>query len=218
MNSSVQNFEAEYKDEINFLKEKGELINDWSNVYDHCFTEGLVADVLSDLLNLVPADRDTLVKVALLHDWFKRKEREAVNQQSADQYNAKAVESAERLKDFGYSSEIVELTKSVGHTSLTKILQSDNFLEKIMHYIDDITFGNNVVKLDERMDQLEMADRYKELNKSGEKIHNGKTYFEVQREVGHQIENEIAKRLQVEASAVVERVKQKIQKKYEMSV
>ena len=208
--SMIREFEAQYQAELNFLKEKGMLVGEWSNVYDHCFTEGLVADVLATMLQLSKEEHELLVKAALLHDWYKRNEREAANTLGAAQYDIKAHESAKLLRDAGYPDIIVELTESVGHTSLTSILNSQIFLHRLMHYIDDITYGKKVVGLDERISALESAERYKELNESGRAIFGGKTYFEVQREVGYSIEKEISEKLQVSQSEVISLVQKNL--------
>lgn len=215
--SKLQDFEQKYQTELGVLKENGRLVEDWANVFGHCFTEGLTADVFAELLNLPAGERGFLVKAALLHDWYKRNEREAANKEGFGQYDAKAKESARLLRSFGYPEEIVELTESVGHTSLQDIQSTENFLKKLMHYIDDIIFGNKVVTLDERVDQLEAAERYKELNESGRGIFNGRTYFEVQREVGHKIEQEIASRLGIEAPRLIPLVQEKLQSDYNLS-
>ncbi|MDP3764320.1 MAG: HD domain-containing protein [bacterium] len=204
-----EKFEKKFNRELNFLKNKGRLVDDWINVFNHCFTEGLVASVLGELLGFKEKDQDMLIIAAILHDWFKRNEREAVNKYGAEEYNKKAKESSQFLKEAGYYDDVILLTESVGHSSLSNILGKD-FIYQVMHYIDDITFGNAVVSLDERIDELESAERYRELNESGKKLFNGKTYFQVQREVGHIIENEIAKRLKVSPEMIVSLIKRKL--------
>ncbi|MEK9166215.1 MAG: HD domain-containing protein [Patescibacteria group bacterium] len=213
----LQDFEHRYQQELVVLKEKGRLIEDWANVYRHCFTEGLIANVFAELLQLPSEEQEPLVKAALLHDWYKRNEREAVNKEGFGQYDAKAKESARLLRSFGYSEEIVELTESVGHTSLKDIQNTQSFLKKLMHYIDDIALSDKVVALDKRIDQLEAAERYKELNESGRTIFNGRTYFEVQRAIGHEIEKEVAARVGIEASELITLVQGKLQNDYNVS-
>lgn len=186
-----------YPKEFEILKKHGQLTGDWENVYEHCKTECAAALALAELLQLNDADKNILAKAAILHDWYKRKEGES-SVRGFDEYN-KAVEmSFDELIKLGVDKRIVEVAHSVGHTSLLEIQSTDDELRKLMHYIDDITMGDKIVGLNTRIDYLEGADRYKELNESGRKVHSGQTYFEVQRNVGKEIEewiiNEIRKK------------------------
>ncbi len=207
-NLDAQKFSETYKKELDFLKEKGGLTGEWSNVYDHCFTEGRVAAVFGGLLRLSAQDTDALVKAALLHDWYKRKEREATKAKGAGEYDQAARKSAALLQEAGYSEDIVLLTQSVGHTSLKTILESDNFLHKLMHYIDDITFNNQVTGVDER---LKAWGKYQELNELGRALFGGKTYSQVQQEVGHKIEQEVASHMGCAPEEVIPTVKARLQ-------
>lgn len=72
-----------------------------------------------------------------------------------------------------------------------------------MHYVDDITLNNDLVPLDQRIGYLEQNPKYKELNGEGRKIFNGKTYFEVQREISKRIEREFAPKLGLSDPAAI---------------
>ena len=185
--SKVENL---YPLEFEILKNNGRLIDKWANVYDHCKTEAAVALVLSDLLKLSNEERDILAKAAILHDWYKRVERET-SVKGVDEYNKAVKDSYDKLLELGVDKRIVDVAHSVGHTSLSGIQATPDFLKKIMHFIDDITHGSMVVGIDKRIDEIEKKEGYKELNESGRVVHNGRTYFEVQREVGNTIREEI---------------------------
>lgn len=213
-----QEFEQTYGKELMLLKNEGRLVDDWTNVYHHCLTEGFAASVLSKALDLSDQDSASLIKAALLHDWYKRNEREAVQRLGSDQYDVKAKESAERLRKLGYPEETVSLTRAVGHTSLVHMRMQPSFLEQLIHYLDDITFGERIVGIDERINGLETAERYKELNESGKALFDGKTYFQIQREVGHQIEQLIALRLNTKPEEVIPFIKRQIETTFGVSV
>lgn len=214
---ALETFKNRYDRELNVLTTHGELIGDWSNVYDHCLTEGLVASVFADLLKLDADDREALVKAALLHDWYKRKEREAAGQHGASQYDAAALRSAEGLKSLGYSERIAELTASVGHTSLKAIEATDDFLRKLMHYIDDMVLQKTVIGLRERVQRTWAKDQYRELNESGRAVFGGKTYAQVQEEVGLKIERQVARRLGCAPGEVMIRVKDALKETYQIN-
>lgn len=212
--NKLQQFKTKYKKELNILKKEGKLIGQWSNIFDHCLTEGLLADTFSDLLDLSVDDKENLIKAALLHDWYKRVEREAVSQLGFTEYDFKAIASGEKLKKLGYSDRVVELTQSVGHTSLKKVMESNDMIIRVIHLIDDLTIGDKIVELDERVDNLEQAERYKELNEEGRKIFFGKTYFQIQRQLGHQIISQVCEKTGIAPNKLTSILKEKLSKKY----
>lgn len=130
----------------------------WRNVVEHELVEAEASDVLAESLGLSQSDRDTLRVATLLHDSFKRREIEALKELSIKEYDESAKDQSEYIASLGYSSQVVELTKAVGHTSLPDFLanyDSIPLIKKIMHYVDDITKNNDIVLLDQRMDALE---------------------------------------------------------------
>ncbi len=189
---SKSKVEAQFPFEFNILKEYGQLVNGWENAYNHCKTECAAALVISDLINLDSEKRNILAKAAILHDWYKRKEKES-GIEGSDKYEKGVIDSYEGLLKLGVDKQIVDIAHNVGHTSLLDIQVTTDILKKIMHFIDDITFESDIVELDVRIDANEANEQYKELNESGRAKHNGRTYFEVQREVGHKIQDEIEK-------------------------
>lgn len=185
---------SEFPADVRILVENGRLTGEWSNVFDHCITEARVAAVLQERLNLEPEEGRCLIRAALLHDWNKRNEREAANRDGYEAYNRQAVAGTAGLIPLGVSAKVVILIEAVGHTALVN-LKHMGFVARVMHYIDDITYGDKVTSIDERMDALEAAPRYRELNESGRALLNGRTYFEVQRECAKAIEREIEEQI-----------------------
>jgi putative nucleotidyltransferase with HDIG domain len=184
-----------YAPEFNVLTTNGRLVGEWSNVFEHCLMEARVASVLAKRLGFSEQDSQDLIKAAILHDWNKRNEREEAEAKGFEAYNKQASSGARALLDLGYSERIVTLVESVGHTSLRTILSTPDPVARVMHYIDTITFNDKIVGVDQRIDALESAPRYKQLNESGRAVHGGRTYLEVQREVGKKIEAELEERI-----------------------
>jgi len=181
--------EQDYQYEFLVLIKHGGLVDDWSNIYQHCKKEGEIAIVLSNMLGLTKGASEILIKAAILHDWFKRKEREMA------QTNPLAYEDAEKLsieglKSLGYTNQIVDVAHSVGSFSLKEMQITNSLLKRALHWIDDVTNGDELVELDYRIDLLEKAERYKELNQTGIAIY-GKTLFQMQREIGLEIQYEL---------------------------
>lgn len=187
--------ESYYEKEFAILKDTGRLVDDWANVYEHCKKEAEVAWTMACLLHLSPDDLEILVPAAILYDWYKRNEREAANAAggSPEEYNKAANRSFDGLLELGYSQRLVEVAHAVGHTAILSVAASDDLLKKVMFFIDNVVNGDQLVELDERMDALEAAPRYKELNESGRSMHGGKTYFEAQRGLSKKIQVELEK-------------------------
>lgn len=178
----------------------------WSNVIEHELVEAEAVDVLGEKLGLSDEERQNLRTAALLHDVFKRREIEKARKEGPQSFDESAVEQVEWIRSLGYPEEIIELIESVAHTSFEKFDKDFNTIStarKIIHYVDDITLGNNIVSLNERIASLEANHEYRKLNERGKEVFNGKTYFEVQREISKKIEAEFAPRLGVSDPAAI---------------
>lgn len=183
----------------------------WGDPTQHCLVELAASEILSDMLNLPDQDKQDFAVTALVHDAQKRPEIEK-GRGVKDPTRIEEIyrESKQFLLDNGVSPRIVELTGRVAHTSLPDFatLEADGSLklkegmpivDMAMHYLDDITRGTDIVPFDERMDYLDSvaATRYP-YNEEGRAIWGGRTFFEAQREVGHLIEEKLAKAAGVE--------------------
>lgn len=133
-----------------------------------------------------------------------------------------------RLRDEGISPEILGLQKMVGHASCPEIdqmLRSPETLDaanrarvlkiQVIHYIDDIATNPNVIDplitvgpsgerlnaLDRRCFQNDANPKYREYNYAwcqDQRNQTGATAFEMQRRVGHLVEQAIANSLDIE--------------------
>ena len=155
---------------------------------------------------------EILIKSAILHDWYKKNEIERAKKEGHKEYEESEHDSYNKLIELGYSKRIAEVAHSVGAFSLKEIIDSTDFLKKLMHYIDDICLGDMIVEVDERIDHNESQIKYNELNESGRKVHGGKTFFEVQREVGNKIQTEIESQLHLEPKSLIAIIKQESHK------
>lgn len=195
------NIEEKYKREFDILKENGQLTGDWSNVYEHCKLEAEIAELLSDMIGLSSEDRDTLVKAAILHDWFKRTERETENYDTAY--------SEVGLQKLGIAQQIIDVAHSVGHSSLVWI-ESADLLRKVMHFIDDITSNTQITEIDERVDIMQAKGHLKGLEEDMRPILNDRSFFDVQKEVGKNIQNEIEDMCHIKHGTIVSIIKQRL--------
>lgn len=197
--------EKEFQSEFDLLKNEGRLTDDWSNIYNHCKLEGEIAAILGRLVNLDDADSKILIKAAILHDWYKRKEIEQSKGLNATAYKKSEHESYTKLLELGVPKRIVEVAHSVGALSVKEIIESQDLLKKLMHLIDDICLGNKIVEIDKRIDYNE--SKYPQINVEGKELFSGKTYFEMQRKVGKQIQLEIEDILKIEPNSLIPLIK-----------
>lgn len=180
----------------------------WGNVVEHCLVEAAAADVIADYLGLSLEMKEKLVKAALLHDFYKRREVEQTRERKngKDSFNNAALESSFVLEQKGVNKDVVEVAGSAGHMALTAMndllnklseLNEVQVLQLVFHYLDDITLNNDLVPLKTRMDMLDNNPKYKKLNDAGKDLFEGRTTFAVQREIGQKIEEWISKSLGV---------------------
>lgn len=197
--------EKDFQSEFTLLKKEGRLTGDWVNIYNHCKLEGEIAIILSRLVDLNEVDSKILIKAAILHDWYKRYEIEQVKGLGMEDYKNSENDSYNKLLVLGVQKRIVEVAHSVGSLSLEEIMNSRDLLKKLMHFIDDICLGDKIVEIDRRIDYNER--NYPQLSKEGREEFEGRTYFEMQRIVGKQIQTEIEDILKIEPNSLISLIK-----------
>jgi cytidyltransferase-like protein len=206
------NIEEIYPNDFKILREVGNLTEDWANVYEHCKMEGNLAMIVARLLDLSNKDTALLIRAAILHDWYKRNERESQD------YNSDY--SRVELQKLGIESTIVDIAHSVGHTSL-KTIEKSTLLCKIMHFIDDITYGSEIMEIEERVNLTQGSNRYTKLAEESRKDFDGQTFFDVQKSVGIKVQNEIEKVAGIKLGSIVPIIKEKykliISEKYKLN-
>lgn len=190
-----------YKDKA----EGGKTLQRWGDPTQHCLVEAAASEVLGDMLQLSPEDKQDFTIAAVVHDAQKRPEIEKLRGVT-NPIEVERVyrESKQFLLDNGVPPRVVGLTEAVAHTSLPNfaklrpdgsIALKDNLstVDMAMHYLDDITRGTDLVEFDTRIDYLEeVAPTRYPYNEEGKTIWGGRTFFQAQREVGHLIENRLA--------------------------
>src|SRR3989344_3620444 len=190
------NFALHYKSKLAMHRRYGVLAKSegWRNVSEHCLLEAVESDVLAEVLKLSEEDRSKLVIAALLHDFYKKKEIEALKKEGLEGQRKSEEERSRILADAGFDDAIIRIIKSA--TYVPRMLDKDvTELEKIMQYVDDITMGSSIGSVDERVDKVEADPRYREENESGQEIFGDKTFSQAQRYFGHQIEAELTKKI-----------------------
>ena len=175
-------FAVKHMAEMRILAEGGILGSenkDWRNISEHCLSEAVVADILAEHLK---ADRKGVAQATLLHDWYKRKEVEAMQEHGADAGYQKTTEEDEKeLRKLGVPEHIVRLAHAnIPESDEKEHVKSRSLEEKIVHFADHIIQGSEIVNFTERRRVLEQKKRNVEFSDSFKRQYSGKSLFDVQ--------------------------------------
>ena len=85
----------------------------WRNISEHCLVEAVGADILTEYLGVDRDKRDKVVKTALWHDWYKRREIEAMQKFGGGEGYQKTADEDERLlRESGIPEDMIKLAHS----------------------------------------------------------------------------------------------------------
>lgn len=160
----------------------------WKNIREHDAIQLFGAKALGNMYGLSENDQRELESVALIHDWKKRLDK------NPDDFTVEEKEKAQVALEKIHPNE--KLMTATGPDFLEKVLYTEvSMLEFLQFYLDDITKGNQIVSFDERID--EVSARRQDLNNDAEltKRLGGKKYWDLEREIGHEVEKLIFIRL-----------------------
>ncbi len=192
----------------------GEENQDWRNVSEHCVTEAVGAEVLAKGLG---ADAQKVVAAALIHDWFKRREIEAMNKEGAGKGHRMTLEEDKTLlQSFGVSEDIIAIAHAnIPAQAEPEYLDNRTMEEKIMHYMDTITSNTNYVPYQERFKLLVEKPRNVEFSDSYKAQFDGKSLYEVQAEVADREEKEFAEKLGIDQEKLIDYILNSLQTQIE---
>ncbi len=200
----------------------------WRNVVAHELVEAEGADVLADILGLPQELREKLYSAALLHDVYKRKEREAFKERGSTGAEETDKQQGSFIESLGFDEKIAELGSLAGGYALPYFLEDPGaevltikkelpIEDLIIHYVDDITLGSDLVPLKQRVAYVK--ETYKEEDEAGMKMFGGRLPSDVQFEVSRQIEIKLAGLVGVDNSETLpEWIKSKILERIELSM
>lgn len=205
--------------QINKAGESFKRAKRWGNPTEHCLVEAAAAEILAEKLKLTQEEADSLTAAAFIHDWRKKGEiEETKGVKDPVLIEQSYAKSKTELLAHGIDGEVVALTECVAHTSLPKfatlnqdgsisLKENVGIVEMAMHYVDDITRGDDLVSIDERMDYLDsVASTRYPYNEAGRAVWGGRTFFQAQREIDHLIEALLAKQCGIEDPKLLPRL------------
>ncbi len=196
------------------LEKTPEGKRDWGNVTEHCLVEAARAREFGEILGFAPDLAEDMITAAAIHDMFKLNEKKIVSARGLgwDAFEEVNRQLVKVMRESGYSDRVIWFAGAVGHGSL---LDTQSIMEQtdlspdeeaflVMHYIDDYTVGSDwaeppkeidgkrISNFDVRMDMNEANERYNKLDQDGRTLFEGRSTFEVQRELGHAVEDRLA--------------------------
>lgn len=192
---------------------------DWENVTKHCLVQVARGSELADALRLSTQIKKELMLAAQLHDVNKKDEITAAR--AAYEKKASVWEAFEQatqhknaqLRVAGFSDAVIRLANAAPYGSIpeAELLLNKEELEEndiaflILHYIDDISIGDDWVKpaaeednktinqLDRRLRPPPTSTMHAQLNEEGRIHFAGQTVWEAAYNVGRKIEERLAK-------------------------
>ena len=201
----------------------------WRNVSEHCLVAGVFADILADELHLSVDQKVTVVKAAIMHDWFKKHESTA--QRAANEEGKLSLsilsgikeDDSQKLLAMGVPQDIVNLT---GANDPETQDGPQTLPEKIIWYVDAMLSNTEPVPIRQRFDDLERgwdgtkedparAERNNAFSNLYSEKYSGKSLYDVQRELGDKIGAEFAQLMgyQGEASQLPHALKNKLRER-----
>ena len=201
--------------EMKILKKGGILGKEnknWRNISEHCLAEAVGADILAEHLG---ADRDAVVEAALIHDWYKRREIEAMKKtDGAFGYEKTAEEDESFLREFGIDEIMIKLSHSnIPERADFEYLKNRSMEEKIIHFIDTILSGSEFVDFNERLRVVEQKKHNVEFSESFRDKYSGKSLFEVQRETIIIEQQEFEETLNLQPGELINFIKEKLEER-----
>ncbi len=208
-------FAVKHLSEMKILKKGGILgkeNKDWRNISEHCLAEAVGADILAEDLG---ADRKKVVRAVLIHDWYKRREVEAMKKIGGVLGHKQAsVEDEWLLREYGIDEEIIKLSHSNIPDSADSIyLKNRSLEEKIIHYIDMATSDSDFMDFNERLDIVEKKKTAKDFSESYREKYNGKALNELQREISTMEQEEFEKTLNIQQGTLIDFIKEKLEER-----
>jgi hypothetical protein len=206
------NFALRHFREMRILANGGVLgrgNEDWRNVAEHCLVEAVGADILAEVLGVSPK---RVVSAALLHDWYKRREVEAMKLIGGGKgYEKTAKEDDRLLREYGISDEVIRIAHAnIPESADAEYLARRPIEEKIMHFLDLVTSGTEFIDVDTRTRVAEQKKHMVEFSESFRSRYEGRTLHEVQREVTALEQREFEQEIGLESGALLDFLKSKL--------
>ncbi len=176
--SIVEYVKRMYPEQYACVIKGGKLVGGWQNVANHCFVQAVAIEILGEALGLHHPDVWQLARVAACHDWAKRL------QKKPDDFTSIEKERAPML--FQQASVYPDLMAALDPAFLLRVYEGKaTFLELVQFLVDDMTMGEEIVPLDQRIDEASARNP----NPAPEvQKQLGRPFWDAERQVGREVE------------------------------
>src|SRR3989344_6224343 len=141
--------------EMRLLFGGGKLKGDWGNVTNHQLVQAAAGLIVSEALALPTDQTEVLFRAILVHDWNKRLDIRPGDFGTDDLAKAESL-----LQTVNPDVSLIESTSPGFHD---KIINGEaTLLQKLQYYLDDITRGEEIAPLEDRL--AEVAVRRSDLD------------------------------------------------------
>ncbi len=131
-----------------------------------------------------------------------------------DGYLKTISEDVKLLKQYGVDDNLIKLSHSnIPENNDLNYLKNRSIEEKIIHFVDMVISGAELVSISERYDILEKKSKNIEFSESFRDKYNGNSLFEVQREVAAIEQEEFEKTLNLQPGTLIDFIKEKLEER-----
>lgn len=131
----------------------------WRNVAEHSLVSGIFADILAEEFGKSDEERRTVVRAALVHDWAKKRESKAIDEElersgtlSFSRLKEIITESEKKLSSMGFTPSEIDLS-SANIPRTPDGPQTD--LGKIIWFVDMMLSGTQPTPILDRLTAVE---------------------------------------------------------------
>jgi hypothetical protein len=195
----------------------GKENRDWRNIGEHTISEAVNADILAEALD---ANRANVVRAANLHDWYKRREVETMEQFGGTKgYQITSEEDERLLRGCGVPEDLIKLAHSnIPGSADPKYLANRTLEEKIVHYVDMVLHGTALMSsFEERLAPQLKNPRAVEFSESFRDHYGGISLWEVEKLAVEQEQKEFEELLGLPEGGLIPFLRKKLEERINAS-
>lgn len=178
---------------------EGDLVNNKNKlsreISRHALVTAAVSAILADIFKMSSPNKNNLISAALVHDFNFEKEEELVNAFGLKGLNLSVQERIQKLEERDFPPKMISLVEEEDLIRFGQFQPEKTSLDnRLLHFAGLIVKGTDIVSIDEKIMSMEMNQYFIKINNLFRT--NGEvTFFNKEREFGHKIQGEVAKKV-----------------------